>query len=234
MRTFLLILFSTLPFFASLLYFLPTDPPPWFMIPMGLTKAFIFVAPFIFWKTLKLPGSWRDFPLLKGASRPRSWALGITIGALMSAVIYIGFHFILDAEVRSEALKRIGGKIEILGIREHYWIYGIVLSFVHSLLEEFYWRFFVFNAWKAKMPKGAPLLWAHLCAGFAFTLHHFSVTIHYFDLGLGLLLGLGVWVAGVVWSYTYEKERSFLAVWISHIIADLALISIGQLALSSI
>jgi membrane protease YdiL (CAAX protease family) len=136
----------------------------------------------------------------------------------------------LSPETREEALRRIALKISVLKIKEHFWIYGIVLSILHSCLEEFYWRFFMLGAWK----KQAPLVKAHIIAGLAFTLHHFTVTVHYFDFSLGMILGLGVWAAGLIWSYLYELEDSLLATWISHIIADMALIFIGFYALSSI
>ncbi len=232
MKTLLLVILSTLPFFASLIYFLPTEPSPWFMNLLAFTKAFLFVCPLLFWKYLKLPGSWKDFgSLLKGPKIFRQFILGIGWGILMSAVVFIAFES-LSEMTRTEMLARVAKKISVLKIAEHFLIYGIVLSFVHSLLEEFYWRFFIFNAWKEKLPQFK--ITAHLVAGLAFTLHHFTVTVHYFDLSFGMILGLGVWAAGVIWSCVYVKERSLLGVWISHIIVDLALISIGFKALASI
>lgn len=229
MKILVLIVISTLPFFASLVYFLPAEPSPWFMNLLAFTKAFLFVCPILFWKFLKLPGSWKDFvSLLKGPLIKRQLVLGIGLGLLMSAVVLLAFESLSDV-ARNEMLSRVAKKISVLKIAEHFLLYGIVLSFVHSLLEEFYWRFFVFNAWKTKLPKNA--FSAHIVAGLAFTLHHFTVTVHYFDLSFGLILGLGVWAAGVIWSYVYIKERSLLGVWISHIIVDVALISIGFKAL---
>jgi len=230
MKTLLLFVISTLPFFASLIYFLPTEPSPWFMNLLAFTKAFLFVCPLLFWKFLKLPGNWKDFgSLLKGPNIKRQAVIGIGLGILMSGVVLLAYECLSDA-TRTEMLARVAAKISVLKIAEHFLIYGIVLSFVHSLLEEFYWRFFVYNAWKAKLPQLK--FTAHMIAGLAFTLHHFTVTVHYFDLSFGLILGLGVWAGGVIWSYVYEKERSLLGVWISHIIVDLALISIGFKALA--
>ena len=144
----------------------------------------------------------------------------------------LGSFELLSESTRHEALSRIAKKISVLKISEHFLLYGIVLSFAHSLLEEFYWRFFIYNAWKKHMHKGAWHLCAHLISGLAFALHHFTVTVHYFDLSFGIVLGLGVWIGGVIWSYAYEKEKSLLGVWISHILVDIALISIGFKALS--
>ncbi|MEZ4816244.1 MAG: CPBP family intramembrane glutamic endopeptidase [Bdellovibrionota bacterium] len=229
MKLFVLIVLSTLPFAASLLYFLPSEPHPLFMYLLGATKIFLFLSPILFWKHLKLPGSWKNFLSEVNCSAPkRQILLGVLIGFIMSVPVLILFEW-LPLDIRSEALLRISKKISLLNIKEHYFLYGIFLCLIHSLLEEFYWRFFIFNAWKKVKfsSKAIP----HLIAGFAFTLHHFSVTINYFDLKLGLLLGLGVWIAGIIWSFTYEKEKSLQAVWVSHILIDIAILSIGFKAL---
>lgn len=229
MKILLLIALSTLPFAASLLYFLPSEPHPLFMYLLGATKVFLILSPILFWKYLQLPGSWKNFLSEINSRTPkRQIIIGVLMGIILSAPVLILFEW-LPLDIRSEALLRISKKISLLKIKDHYFTYGIVLCLVHSLLEEYYWRFFIFNAWKKVKfsSKAIP----HLIAGFAFTLHHFSVTINYFDLKLGLLFGLGVWFAGVVWSFTYEKEKSLLAVWISHILIDIAILSIGFKAL---
>lgn len=234
MRLFLLFVLSTLPFFASLIYFLPAEPSPWFMNLLAATKAFLFVSPILFWKFLKIPGKWTDFTkALSTEKLKRQIAIGLGLGILMSAVVLLSFEA-LSETTRNEMLTRVAKKISVLKIAQNFLLYGIVLSFVHSLLEEFYWRYFVFSAWKSALPPRRISLAAHLIASFAFTLHHFTVTVHYFDLSFGLLLGLGVWAAGFIWSYVFEKERSLLGVWISHIIVDIAIISIGYKALAHI
>jgi membrane protease YdiL (CAAX protease family) len=231
-RMLVLILVSILPFLASLLYFLPKDPPPYFMALIGLTKAFLFFAPFLLWSVLKIPDSWKSFPrTLFSKNIGRQIVIGICVGLVMTAAVLGSFYFISD-ERRAEALSRIAQKISTLKIREHFYFYAFLMSVVHSLLEEFYWRFFIFSAWKSALGNRAFSALPHFIAGLAFTLHHFTVTVFYFDLAFGLLLGLGVLGAGLIWTYIFEKERSLLGVWISHIIVDIALMSVGIRALA--
>lgn len=234
MKLLLLIALSTLPFFASLVYFLPTEPSPWFMNLLAATKALLLVSPILFWKFLRIPGKWSDFSkTLTTEKLKRQISLGLGLGVLMSAVVLLTFELLSDAS-RTLLLTRVAKKITVLQIEDLFLVYGVVLSFVHSLLEEFYWRYFIFSAWVASLPPRRTHLIAHLVASFAFTLHHFTVTVHYFDLSFGLLLGLGVWAAGFIWSYIFEKEKSLLGVWISHIIVDIALVSIGYKALTQL
>lgn len=224
---FLLFLCSTLPFWGNLYSFLPKEPLPFFKTVLLFTKGFTLFAPFILWKALKLPLNWKYFAnhLDLHNQKFRKFAVGIVVGVMMGSSIIGSFEF-LPQEIQKETFARISLKVQTLHIEKHFWLYALVLSFVHSLLEEFYWRFFLFAAFKKHLPR-----YRHFLVALAFSLHHFVVTIFYFDLKLGLLLGLGVFVAGYIWTQLYEKENSLGAVWISHIIADIALMSFGFRAL---
>ena len=225
---FLLFLCSTLPFWGNLYSFLPQKPLPFFEIVLIATKAFTLLAPLFLWKPLQLPLGWKYFAkhLDLQNQKIRKYFVGMIVGVIMGSTIIASFEF-LPPEIQKETFARISQKIQTLHIQEHFWIYALILSFAHSLVEEFYWRFFLFTAFKKHLPR-----YRHFLVAFAFSLHHFVVTIFYFDLKLGLILGLGVFAAGYIWTQLYEKENSLGAVWISHIIADIALMSFGFRALS--
>ena len=225
----LLFLCSTLPFWGNLYSFLPQKPLPFFEVVLIFTKGFTLLAPFLFWKALKLPLSWKFFAkhLDLQNNKRRKIAIGTLVGVLMGASIVGAFEFLPDT-LQKETFSRIALKIQTLHIQNYFWLYAILLSLAHSLLEEFYWRFFLFEAFKKHIPR-----YRHLFVALAFSLHHFVVTIFYFDFKLGFLLGFGVLVAGYIWTKLYEKENSLTAVWISHVIADIALMSFGFRALSS-
>ena len=215
---------SILPFVASLFYFLPTDPTPQVKLLIILAKFFLLVAPVLFWKVFDLPGSWRDFLQLLHRRITR----GIVLGLVMGGCIAIGF-FVLPSSVRELGLARIHKKISVLGIENHFFVYLLFLAFAHSLLEEFYWRFFIFRGWLRRI-RFRPV--AHLISAICFTLHHWVVTVHYFGFYLGMLLGSGVLMAGLIWQYVFEKEKSLTTVWVSHVIADLVLMAVGLRALN--
>ena len=224
----LLFLCATLPFWGNLYSFLPKVPLPFFEIILIFTKSFTLLAPFFFWKKLNLPSSWKYFSKHLGLqnNRTRNLVAGTLVGILMGAGIIASFEFLPEA-LQRETLSRIALKIETLHIKKNFWLYALLLSFAHSLLEEFYWRFFLFTAFKKYLPR-----FRHFLVALAFSLHHFVVTIFYFDFKLGFILGWGVFVAGYIWTKLYEKENSLGAVWISHIIADIALMSFGFRALA--
>jgi membrane protease YdiL (CAAX protease family) len=224
----LLFFCATLPFWGNLYSFLPQKPLPFFESILIFTKSFTLLAPFFFWSKLELPSSWKYFAkhLDLQNNKARKFVMGGLVGILMGAGIIGSFEF-LPQDLQKETLSRIALKTETLHIKQHFWIYAVLLSFAHSLLEEFYWRFFLFTAFKKHLPR-----FRHSLVALAFSLHHFVVTIFYFDFKLGFLLGWGVFIAGYIWSKLYEKENSLGAVWISHIIADIALMSFGLRALA--
>lgn len=232
MRLLVLLALSTIPFFSSLIYFLPSQPDPWVLKLLVATKFFLLLCPIWAFRYFNLNERTQNFfKTLRPQNLTNSIALGLGIGACMSAVVVAGFELLTES-TQELALQRISQKISVLNIKNHFFVYGLALSFIHSLLEEFYWRFFIFNAWKDRLKNHLGPWGPHFIASLAFTLHHFTVTVHYFDLQLGLILGVGVFFAGIIWSLLYEKEKSLLTAWISHITVDLALISIGYLALT--
>jgi hypothetical protein len=94
---------------------------------------------------------------------------------------------------------------------------------VNSLIEEYYWRWFLFG----HLRQVVPVFLAYLLAGVAFAAHHVVITTQFFPMSWGLLIGAFVGVAGVIWSVMYARQQTIMGVWVSHIIADLGIMFIG-------
>lgn len=231
----ILIFCSIAPFVAALLYFLPTQPTTAHRLLYFATKTFTLLAPFFFYQQLASP-HWKEFPkqlrgtldykISKTSILTRGIPLGILLGLSMGLITETFFYF-LPQEIKTLALQQIRQKITSMHMNEAFIIFALVISFGHSLVEEFYWRFFLFNAWKNKLPT----LLNNLTSALSFSLHHFVITIFFFDYAIGTLLGVGVLVGAFLWQFTYEKEKNLKAVWISHILIDLWLMSFAFRAL---
>ena len=103
------------------------------------------------------------------------------------------------------------------------------ISVVHSFLEEFYWRWFVCGhmAWHTGRR------WAVALSSIAFTAHHVIVLACYLPegaYGLVALFSLPVLLGGAFWAWHYTRHQSLVAVWISHMLVDIALMSVGYTA----
>jgi len=190
----------------------------------GLSKAFTLV-----WPVLALK-------LVLGARLPRRPALGRRdLHALRSGVAnglliglgLLGLYQMGLGPVIAEgslAIRRQAGRF---GILEHYWVFGLLLSTAHSLLEEYYWRWFVYGQLRRAVGPWA----AHGLAGVAFAAHHVVITGVYFGWGWGVVFGAGVGLGGVIWSLMYERQGTLTGAWVSHLLVDLAIMAVGHHAL---
>ncbi len=189
----------------------------------GLAKVFLIVWPMVVLKAwLREPVVFRtssSMPL--GRSLLEGGGLGLFLGAAIGLALLTPLG---DVVAGSQAAIR--DKARDLGVRDHFWLFAIFISFVHSLVEEYYWRGFVFGQLRQLRRLGSIWL-AHVLAGLAFSLHHIVITTQFFPFVPGLGMGLAVGVGGVAWSLLYQRHGHLYGAWISHLIVDLVLMTIG-------
>lgn len=108
-----------------------------------------------------------------------------------------------------------------------YLFLGLFYSVIHSGLEEYYWRWFVFG----RLSKHLPWFGALLLSGIGFMSHHILLLGTYFGYGHWLTWfgSLGVAVGGAYWCLSYRRFDSIWGAWISHGIIDAAIFTIGFL-----
>lgn len=142
----------------------------------------------------------------------------IRIALLVSVVIFfgtIGGYFML--QFMFDAQTVINGAEE-LGIRPHnVLIWGIYLSFINSLIEEFFFRGYIFYALEAKSYKlaiiGSSLLWG---------IYHVIIFVTLFPWYTVIFTIIGLGIIGVLLAFTNRYGKSFINSWIIHIFADIA------------
>ncbi|MBN1556935.1 MAG: CPBP family intramembrane metalloprotease, partial [Lentisphaerae bacterium] len=110
-----------------------------------------------------------------------------------------------------------------LGILRYYGFFAVFLALAHSLIEEYYWRGFVYRRARALLSRPV----ATGLASIAFASHHVIVTGRLLSWPLGVLAGAGIALAGAVWCAQYERHRTLLAPWLSHLLADIAVMAVG-------
>ncbi len=167
--------------------------------------------------------------------RPRPWPissrgllLGIAFGlAVLVAALSLYHGWLKSAPFFVEGAAAIQEKIAELGINAA-WKFaalGVFYSLCHSLLEEYYWRWFVFDQLKRLVP-----LWpAILISALGFMAHHVLVLGTYFgyDSPLTWILSASVAIGGIFWAWLYHRTDSLLGPWLSHLLVDAAIFTIG-------
>lgn len=107
--------------------------------------------------------------------------------------------------------------------------YVVLAAFVvaaHSLLEEYYWRWFVFGKLRTLIA-----LWpAVVLSSLAFMAHHVVVLYVYLPgrfWTAALPFSLGIAIGGAVWAWLYERSGSLWPSWLSHLLIDAGIFVIG-------
>lgn len=102
-------------------------------------------------------------------------------------------------------------------------LFALFLSLIHSLLEEYYWRWFVFTGLKQRF---SPIV-AGIIGSIAFAGHHYIILSQFFPLPITLLFGTLVGVGGAWWCYSYHKTGTLFGNWMSHALIDAAIMVVG-------
>ncbi len=157
-------------------------------------------------------------------SRPEaaSCGVGLLLGLVLGATI-IGAYFLLgrswiDAERFRETAATNG-----LDTPVRYVVLAIYLCTINALVEEYVWRWFVFRKCESLRP-GYP---AVLLSALFFTVHHIFALAAQVPWRVTVLGSIGVFLGGTVWSWCYLRYRSIWPGYVSHVVADIAILWIG-------
>jgi membrane protease YdiL (CAAX protease family) len=153
---------------------------------------------------------------------------GLAFGAAVAGGMLLAYHFWLkSAAFFSAAAEPILAKVSGMGLMTHasFIALGVFYSLCHSLLEEYYWRWFVF----ARLAEATRLPAAIVGSSLGFMAHHVLVIGVYFGWmsPATWLFSLGVAFGGAVWAWLYHKSGSLFGPWLSHLLVDAAIFAIG-------
>ena len=138
---------------------------------------------------------------------PKLIAFGLGIfGFILAAYFILGPYFDFSSVV--------SGLEEQLGVNASNFVFvAIYISFVNSLLEEYFFRGIAFIELKNLTSRK----FAYGFSAIVFALYHVAMLIGLFDWYLILLMLAALVVGGFIFNYINEKEESILASWTIHL-----------------
>jgi uncharacterized protein len=180
------------------------------------------------------------FPLLyvlcfeRGRLRPtRPTSSGLWLGTAFGLVVGAGiiglyFGWLRYTAVMTETPARVHGWLTRMHLTTAggFFAMAAFLSVLHSFLEEYYWRWFVFGGLRRYLPDIVAVVMSSL----AFMAHHVIILYVYLPgqfWTLAAPFSLGVAGGGIVWAWLYARTGSLYAPWISHLLVDAALMVVG-------
>jgi uncharacterized protein len=156
-------------------------------------------------------------------------ALGLGFGLLVFGLM-MGLYFgvLRGTSLLAQTPARLQQKLQEVNMATppRYVALAVFIVIAHSLLEEYYWRWFVFGQLR-QLLSWVPAL---LLSSLAFMGHHVIVLYVYLPgkfWAAALPLSLAIAVGGGVWAWLYQRSGSIWAPWLSHLLIDAGIFVIG-------
>ena len=100
---------------------------------------------------------------------------------------------------------------------------SLYISFVNSLLEEFFFRGFAFITLKRITGRK----FAYLFSASVFAVYHVAMMIGWFKADIFLIIMAGLFAGGLIFNYLNEKSGTIYPSWLVHIFANFAINTVG-------
>jgi len=222
----MLLLAITLPTLITWVYFVLLErqgaAPQQLAYSVGKTLQFalplLAVPGWIAWRQ-----AWR-WPSSRDAGVILGLALGLVVAIAAAVVFEVGLR---DAPWFADATEQIRAKVSRFGIHSTaaYLALGVFYSAVHSALEEYYWRWFVFAQLRSRLGWG----WAAVISSVGFMSHHVLVLARFFgwDSPATWFFSACVAAGGLLWAWLYHRSGKLTGPWLSHLLVDAAIFWIG-------
>lgn len=107
--------------------------------------------------------------------------------------------------------------------RDNFIFVALYISFVNSLLEEFFFRGFIFLGLK----KIIELRFAHIISAFLFSVYHIAIMSGWFSIPIFILSMAGLFAGGIIFNLLNSKFNNIYISWLVHMFANFAINTIG-------
>lgn len=191
---------------------------PGYAVKSGIKIVLFLFLPFLFSRICRVS-------VARAALRPRKSGLlrAVAVG-IGIYVLIVGGYFLLKDVFDFSALT--GQLTATTGVRRENFLWvALYISFVNSLLEEFFFRGFLFLT----LNRISSRRFAYLFSSGAFSVYHIAMMIGWFRWPLVLLALAGLFVGGLIFDRCDETDGNIFFSWLIHMFANFATNTIGFL-----
>lgn len=183
----------------------------------SICKAWLWMAPLVW---MKIEGeSWSWSPVRQGGIQTAIWTGFIMALIVAASYLWLG-RWQLDKSQLRDMLSPFG-----LLQSDKYLAAAAYWTLCNSLAEEIIFRWFLYRQCSRLLPGPYPLI----ASAVLFTVHHTLALSVYLPPWQNLLASTAVFLAALTWTWLYQRYRSIWVPYLSHLIADVAIFSIGWL-----
>ena len=150
---------------------------------------------------------------------------GIRLALCLCVPLYVvilgGYLLLKDVFDFSQITGALTGNIGVS--RDNFVFVALYISFVNSLLEEFFFRGFSFLTLKRiSSPK-----FAYIFSASVFSLYHVAMMIGWFSLPVFIIILVGLFAGGLIFNYLNDKSGTIYPSWFVHMFANFAINTVG-------
>ncbi|MBE7052431.1 MAG: CPBP family intramembrane metalloprotease [Ruminococcaceae bacterium] len=158
-------------------------------------------------------------PLFVADKKGIGYALGLCVGVYV--VILGGYLLLRNVFDFSSITASLTANIGVN--RNNFVFVSLYISFVNSLLEEFFFRGFAFITLK----RVATAKFAYLFSAATFALYHVAMMIGWFSPVVFIIVMAGLFAGGMIFNYLNAKSGTIYPSWFVHMFANFAINTIG-------
>lgn len=150
---------------------------------------------------------------------------GIKLAIILCILVYViilgGYLLLKDVFDFSEVTSTLTANIGVTG--DNFIFVSLYISFVNSLLEEFFFRGFAFITLKRITSRK----FAYLFSAAVFAVYHIAMMIGWFRLDVFLVIMAGLFAGGLIFNYLNERSATVYPSWLVHMFANFAINTVG-------
>jgi len=150
---------------------------------------------------------------------------GIKLAAILGVLVYIvilgGYLLLKDVFDFSAITGTLTKNIGVTG--KNFIFVSLYISFINSLLEEFFFRGFAFITLKRITGRK----FAYFFSAAVFAIYHIAMMIGWFGPQLFVIIMAGLFLGGLIFNYLNEKSATIYPSWLLHMFANFAINTIG-------
>lgn len=189
--------------------------PPYYI--KSLIKIILFlVIPFVY-SILDKQVSFKSLFNFNKKGFLFSLGLGLSVYIFILAAYFILSPYFNLSNVTSSLQNNIGVN------KGNFVFVALYISFINSLLEEFFFRGFAFLNLKKVSNKKL----AYIFSSSSFALYHVAFMLDWFTPLLFILLVAGLFIAGMLFNWLNDKNENIYTSWLVHMCANFSINTIG-------
>ena len=204
-------------FLIILMYIVDFYIQPGYMVKSIIKIILFLIIPFIYSYKVHINPVMEFFKIKSLKELIKAFILGIGI-----YIFIIAAYFILKGFIDLDNIKTILDSS--LSVNKYNFIYvSLYISFINSLLEEFFFRGFIFF----NLNKTMTLVMSYSISAFAFSIYHVAILANWFNPILFIVSLIGLFIGGLIFNKLNIRNGNIYNSWLVHMFANFAINTVG-------